>query len=130
MSAWFYRDSHGLAHWVIWTTDIVLLLGAIVFFLWIRWSLRELTRPRPWTPIVSRIKEDEANVAWATFREEAYDAALLIAFHNGDLVDAMKERAQVTGDAFRGLGRSTLEAVAPARALGDLLRLDPYSRRV
>lgn len=121
MSAWFYRDSDGLSHAMIWVTDIAGLILLTVFVLWLRWSLRELTRPRRVEFGYTRMLEDEANFAWAEYREEAYDHALLIAFHNGDLIDAMTARARATGDAFRGMTEARRRTT---------LALDPYSRRV
>lgn len=132
LGSWFYRDSDGLSHPAIWATDIVGLLAFVAILLWLRWSLKEIARPRRWTDERGCL-ENEANYAWAEYREEAYDHALQIAFQNGDLVDAMKDRARVTGDAFRGLTRVTRTADHTLRHVREqfgLSALDPYSRRV
>lgn len=130
MSAWFYRDSDGLSHAMIWVTDVATLAVIVLFFLWLRWSLHELTRPQRLQFGFARMLEDEANAAWELYRDEAYDHALLIAFHNGDLIDAMTQRAKATGDAFRGLGRATRATAAVWPVAPTSTVLDPYSRRV
>lgn len=122
MNAWFYRDRDGLSHATIVAIDIVGLVLLVALFLWLRWSLKEVTRPQRVELGYTRMLEDEANEAWALYREDAYDHALLIAFHNGDLIDAMKERAHETGDAFRGFTTAVRRST--------VVQLDPHSRRV
>lgn len=95
------------------TGNIVAVVAVALALGWLRWSLKQLGRPQRWTAHVWKLREDEANEAWANGREEAYDAALLIAWRNGDIL------AELEGT---GAGASLLW---PA----DTPVLDPHSQR-
>lgn len=115
----------------LWVENLVLFLGVLAILLALVWSLRRLLRPKRWWQDADWSSEERvANLAWGQHRGEAYDAALKIAYANGDLTDALTERSRTVGDAFRGIGDGMLEAVAPMRQLGEALAIDPWSRRV
>lgn len=115
----------------LWVENLFLFLGVLAILLALVWSLRRPLRPKRWWRDADWSSEERvANLAWGQHRAEAYDAALEIAYANGDLTDALHERLRTVGDSFRGLGDGTLETVAPMRQFGEALAIDPWSRRV
>lgn len=116
----------------LWVENLVLFLGVLTILLALVWSLRRLLRPKRWWQDADWSSEERiANLAWSQHREEAYDAALEIAYRSGDLSAALQYQTRKVGDAFRDFGDGMLEAVAPIRAFGEkVAALDPYSRRV
>lgn len=101
----------------LWIENLVLFAVVLLIVAGILASLKRLTRPRHVFFDRYGLDQQAARQAWSQHREEAYDAALRLAYENGDLTDALVEGARDVGDAFR-VGRE------------PLLVLDPWSRRV